>query len=175
MNKLNTSLVLAAGIGVIAGLRAFTPAAIVSQAARHNLIRMRKSPLRKLRSAVPTGIVTALAVGELVGDKVPFVPNRIEAGPLAARVVSGALCGAVLCGAPLRSGAKAIGLGALLGGLGAVAGSFGGYHLRRQIVMNTEIPDAAVAVVEDMLAIGGAIAIVSQSASVVSFATRGYF
>ncbi|MEP6645233.1 MAG: hypothetical protein ABJA69_12095 [Acidobacteriaceae bacterium] len=40
--------------------------------------------------------------------------------------------------------------------------------------MNTEIPDAAVGVVEDMLAIGGAIAIVSQSASVVSFATRGY-
>ncbi|MEP6644163.1 MAG: DUF4126 family protein, partial [Acidobacteriaceae bacterium] len=82
MNKLNTSLALAAGIGVIAGLRAFTPAAIVSQAARHKLIRMRRSPLRKIKSAIPTGVVTALAVGELVGDKLPSIPSRIDPGPL---------------------------------------------------------------------------------------------
>ena len=66
-------------------------------------------------------------------------------------------------------------LGALLGGLGAIAGAHAGYHLRRRIVSNAKVPDAAVALVEDMLAVGVAVAIVAKSASVLSFATRGYF
>ena len=174
MNKRNSSLLTAFGIGATAGLRTFTPAAIVSQAASRNLIRLRRSPVQKLKSSLSVGIMTTLAVGELIGDKLPFAPSRLGTGPLAARVASGAMCGAVLCGAPLRSTGKTIALGAVLGGVGAIAGAYVGYHLRHQLVSNFNVPDAALAVAEDMLAVGGAAAIVARSASVVSFATRGY-
>jgi uncharacterized membrane protein len=59
--------------------------------------------------------------------------------------------------------------------LAAIAGAFAGYHVRRQLSMKLNVPDSAVAVVEDMLAIGGAVVIVSRCASMKSFVTRGMF
>lgn len=50
-----------------------------------------------------------------------------------------------------------------------------GYYVRRQLSMKLNVPDPAVAVVEDMLAIGGAVVIVSRCASMKSFVTRGLF
>ena len=173
MNSFNT-LALAAGIGALAGLRTFAPPAVVSQAARHSLIPLRRSRLHFLRSSAAANITAALAIGELVADKLPAMPSRLKAGALIARAASGAICGSAIASGR-RAPAKTVAAGGVLGGLTAIAGASVGYHVRRQLGMKLNVPDPAVAVVEDMLAIGGAVVIVSRCASLKSLVTRGLF
>jgi uncharacterized membrane protein len=45
-------------------------------------------------------------------------------------------------------------LGAVLGGVGAVAGAFAGYRARVGLVRSLHVPDFAIAIPEDLLAIG---------------------
>jgi uncharacterized membrane protein len=168
MNSLNT-LALAAGIGALAGLRTFTPPAVVSHAARRSLVPLRRSRLRFLRSSGAANTIAALAIGELVADKLPSMPSRLEAGALTARAASGAVCGAAIASAR-RSSGKTIAAGAVLGGLAALAGACTGYHVRRQLSLKLNVPDPAVAVVEDILAIGASAAIVSRCAALSSIA-----
>ncbi len=90
------------------------------------------------------------AAGEIVGDKLPQVPSRVSATPLAGRVVFGAFAGAAV--GSKRKGFAPVLTGAVLGGIGAAAGSFGGYHARTWIVSTSGLPDLPIAVVEDALA-----------------------
>ena len=122
MNSLNT-LALAASIGALAGLRTFTPPAIVSNAARHSLIPLRRSRLAFLRSSGVANTITTLAIGELVADKLPSMPSRLEASAMAARVASGAVCGAAIASGR-RSSGRTIAAGAVLGGIAAIGGAF---------------------------------------------------
>jgi uncharacterized membrane protein len=178
------SLAFSAVIGALAGLRAFTPPAILSQAARHNLIGLRRSRLRLLRSPVAANILTSLAIGELVGDKLPFTPSRLAIPSLPVRAASGALCGSVISGAGRKGrlftskscrgkSCSPLAMGAIVGALGAIGGAFAGFHLRREIKEHFGVPDPAIAVVEDLLTIAGAVTIVSKKASVLSLATAG--
>jgi uncharacterized membrane protein len=43
--------------------------------------------------------------------------------------------------------------GAVVGGIGAVVGSFAGYEIRRRIVTNLHVKDLFVAIFEDVIAI----------------------
>ena len=126
--------------------------AAVSWAAHLGCIDLRDTPLAFLGATPAIAITSLLAIGELVADKLPSIPNRTEPGSLAARAVSGALCGAALCAAAKESA----GAGAVLGGLGAVAGAFAGYEIRRKAVRALEAPDFTVALAEDAVAIGSA-------------------
>jgi uncharacterized membrane protein len=89
------------------------------------------------------------AAGEMIVDKLPTTPDRIAPGPLAGRVLLGAASG---FGATRLSGASTT-RGALLGGLGAIAGAYAGYHARRALVRTVGLPDLAVALAEDLAAI----------------------
>ncbi len=154
----NRLIPLAAGLGIIAGLRSFTAPAAVSWAAHSKSLAL--SPgLRFLKSKVSRNVALALAAGELVADKLPSTPNRTDPGPFAARIVSGALCGAAIYSSARRSSFK----GALLGGLGTVAGTFVGYEVRRRLGNRLDVPDAALAVIEDMLAVAGSASIVART------------
>jgi uncharacterized membrane protein len=150
-------LALSAGIGVIAGLRTFSAPAAVSWAAHRQSLPLNGTPFQFLRSAPAAMLFSALALAELVGDKLPSTPNRTDTGPLIARAVSGALCGAALCAAAKRPAAQ----GAVLGALGAVAAAFAAYKIRRRLGRELQAPDAAIAVVEDALAIGGGLSLVT--------------
>src|SRR5205807_10442539 len=103
-------------------------------------------------------VCTALALAELVGDKLPKTPSRKSPGPFMARVVLGALSGAALSMAAKQSSPA----GALLGGLGAVAGTLGGYEARTRLVKAIHGPDVEIAVLEDAVAIGGGVFLVSR-------------
>ena len=92
-------------------------------------------------------------------DKLPFSPSRLNGGPLASRVASGAIYGAAVCGAVKQPLAK----GALLGGLGAVAGALGGYHVRKSL--SRDMPDFAVGLLEDTLAVGGGVQVAALMAT----------
>jgi uncharacterized membrane protein len=52
-------------------------------------------------------------------------------------------------------------LGALAGGIGGVAGAFGGHQARVGLVRALRVPDFTVAVPEDLIAIGLGVLVVS--------------
>ena len=151
-------IALSLAIGVVAGLRSLTAPAVVSWAAQWNWINLQNSHLAFLGSIRAAWILTALAVAELVSDKLPFTPARTKPGGLLARIATGGLCGAALC---VTAGESVI-LGAILGAVGAVAGAFAGYELRHRLVTKRNASDLVIALIEDAVAIGGAFLIVGQ-------------
>lgn len=151
-----TLAILAILIGVVAGLRSMTAPAFVAWGARLGRLQLAGTGLAWLGSAVAAWVFLALALGELVADKLPRTPSRTRPGPFAARLVSGGVSGAALV---VGAGGSLV-AGAVLGALGAVAGTLGGYRARTRLVPALGVPDAAVALVEDLIAVGGAVLIV---------------
>src|ERR1700675_2259507 len=145
--------VLAVGVGVVAGLRAFAAPAVLTWAAKRRWIGLGNSPFATIISAKASKRITDLAVSELIADKLPFTPSRLRAGPLASRIVSGAVCGATIYGAVKRHLME----GAALGGVRAISGSFAGYRIRERL--SRDKPNLGIAVLEDAVAIGGGILI----------------
>jgi uncharacterized membrane protein len=92
---------------------------------------------------------TVLALGELVVDKLPKTPNRTAPGPLLVRVVIGGLIGAIVAAGLNGSEVE----GVILGVGGALIGAFGGFLIRREIVLRLGCKDWPVALVEDVSAI----------------------
>jgi uncharacterized membrane protein len=137
--------VLAFLIGVIAGLRSLTAPAAVSWAARLGWLPLGNTWLAFLGFAYTPYIFTALALGELVADKLPKTPSRKAPGPFLFRIVSGAVCGAALTG----------------GQAGGIAGTLGGYEFRARLVKAIGGKDFPIALLEDVIAVGGAVWIVS--------------
>ena len=151
-------IALSLAIGIVAGLRSLTAPAVVSWAAQWNWINLQNSSIAFLGSIRAAWIFTALALAELIADKLPFTPARTKAGGLLARIVTGGLSGAALC---VTAGESVI-LGAVLGAVGAMAGAFAGYELRHRLVTKRNAPDLLIALIEDAVAIGGAFLIVAQ-------------
>ena len=151
-------LCLAFAIGVIAGLRALTPAAVVCWAAHLGWINLHGSHLAVLGSIVTAVIITILAIAELINDKLPATPSRTAAFPLGVRIVTGAICGMALS----IAGGQGIPLGLVAGIVGALVGTFGGYRVRHQIVTQLKVKDFGAALVEDLIAIGGGLLIVTR-------------
>ena len=145
-------------IGITAGLRALTPIAVVSWAAHFGWLHLQGTWLAFLASNVTAYVATALALGELVTDKLPKTPSRKVPVPFGTRIFTGALCGAALA-AP--SGATVVGL--LLGALGAVIGTLGGAAVRARLA-HAFGKDLPAALLEDAVAVGGAILLVSRFA-----------
>jgi uncharacterized membrane protein len=146
---MSLAVLLALGIGVVAGLRSFTAPAVVAWAAHLGWIHLQGSPLAFMGSNWAVGIFTVLALFELVADQLPNTPSRTAAVGLSARIVTGALSGACLGVA----GGNALWLGALMGVIGALIGAFGGYHGRVGLVRGLRVPDFAIAIPEDIVAI----------------------
>jgi uncharacterized membrane protein len=60
------------------------------------------------------------------------------------------------------AGGASLGLAALVGAIGAIAGAFGGYHARVGLVRALRVPDIAIAIPEDLIAIGLGLLVVSR-------------
>ena len=144
-------------IGVIAGLRSLTAPAVVSWAARLGWLHLENTWLAFLGFAATPYILSVLAIGEIVADKLPNTPSRKAPPGFIARIVTGGLSGAAL-GA---SGGSWI-VGLIAGAIGAIAGTFGGYEFRARLVKATGGKDLPIALLEDAIAIGGAVLMVSR-------------
>lgn len=149
--------VLAFLIGVVAGLRAFTPAAAISWGAYLGWVHLQDTWLAFLGFAITPYVLSVLAIGELIGDKLPKTPSRETPMPFGARIVIGALCGAAL-----GMSSQALMGGLVAGAIGALAGTLGGYELRARLVKAIGGKDLPIALLEDAIAIGGAALIVSR-------------
>ncbi|HEX3472857.1 MAG TPA: DUF4126 family protein [Silvibacterium sp.] len=145
-------------LGCVCGLRSMTGPAVVCWAAHLGWLNLSGSFLAFLASPIAVGIFTLFAVGELIGDKTSKIGPRTAPVPLGARVVFGALCGAALA----IAGQAGLVLGAIAGIVGSVVGTFGGYRVRHALTANGRLPDLPVALVEDLIAIGGGFLIVSR-------------
>ena len=53
-------------------------------------------------------------------------------------------------------------VGAGLGVIGGIVGCFGGYQARARLVKSLRLPDFYIALIEDLIAIGGSLFIVSR-------------
>jgi uncharacterized membrane protein len=150
--------VLAIGIGIVAGLRSLLAPAVVAWAAHLGWLDLQSSQLAFIGSTTAVVIFTAIAIGELIGDKLPQTPKRTALPSLLVRILTGGLCGATLWVAA----GKSLVPGALLGGIGGVIGAFGGYEIRKRLVNNLHIKDFFVAIGEDLVAIALACFLVSR-------------
>ncbi len=152
------AVLLAFGIGVVAGLRSMTAPAVTAWAAHLGRLDLQNSALAFMGSKWAAGIFTLAALGELVADQLPMTPARTKPGPLAARIVMGGLCGACI----VVAAGGAAWLGAVAGGIGGFVGAFAGYRARMGLVQSLHVPDAAIAVPEDLIAIGLGILLVTR-------------
>ncbi|WP_448951402.1 DUF4126 domain-containing protein [Labrys neptuniae] len=141
-------------IGAVAGLRTFTAPAAVSWAAYLCWLRLDGPALDFLGYYLSAYFLTALAVLELVGDKLPSTPSRTLLMPFSARLVSGALCGAAI---GIAGGSWLFGL--VAGVIGAIVGTLGGHEVRRRLALALG-RDLPAALIEDAVAIIGALVIV---------------
>ena len=149
-------LLLAFLIGMIAGLRALTPLAVIACAGFwHGFLR--GTPLSFMGRLPAAIIFSVLALLELVNDKRPSTPSRLKPPGMIARIFTGALAGACVAAV----GAESIALGISLGVVGGVVGAFVGYFVRGGLERALKVSDLPIALLEDAIAIGGAIVIVA--------------
>lgn len=132
-------------------MRAFCGPAVFSAAARRGVVKTDRQPFKALGSVAGVSATAALALGEVIGDKLPSTPARTNTGPMVARALSGALSGS---GVSAAAG-QCVAAGALLGSVAAVLSAKAGYELRRRLVQATGLPDPVIALVEDCIAYSG--------------------
>jgi len=151
-------LALAFALGIVAGLRALTPLAVVSWMAHLGIIHLEGSRLSFMGSTAAVAVFTLLAILEIINDKLPKTPPRTAPPGFIARIVTAAWCGAALA----IAGGAAVIAGIVAGIIGAVVGTYGGYFARRGAVKATGAPDFMIALAEDLIAIGFGILMVSR-------------
>jgi uncharacterized membrane protein len=137
-------------IGIVAGLRAMTAPAAVSWAAYLGWLKLQGTWLAFLGFAFIPYIITLAALAELVTDQLPSTPSRKVPIQFGARIVLGGASGLAIGGA-----------GGLVAGIvGAVIGTLGGSACRARLA-GAFGNDRPAALLEDAVAIGGAIVIVT--------------
>ena len=141
-------------LGVATGLRSATALAAMSLAAQPErprpLLRGIEQPWGRLATRPALYLTGLFALGEYVGDKLPITPSRTAPLPLGGRIAFGSLVGSAVS----RAEGQTPPLGAALGALGALGGSFAGYAYRQAIATRTRLPDLPFALIEDAVAIG---------------------
>lgn len=151
------TLFFVALIGFFAGLRSLTPPALLAWAVYLGWMTLNR-PWSLIGSWPAVAALSLLATCEIIFDKLPTTPNRTSPPGLIGRIVTGALAGACIA----TAGAKGAIIGALLGAGGSIIGTFAGYHIRKRVVSGMQVPDFNVAIVGDLITIGGCILIVSR-------------
>ena len=131
---------------------------VVAWAAHLGWIQLNGTPVAFMGSTFAVSIASLLAVWELIWDKLPRTPRRTAPPGLIARLACGALAGACLGFASHQSPYFCASLGAM----GGLFGAFVGYYVRTRAVLALGFSDFLIAVLEDAIAIGGAVFIVSH-------------
>jgi uncharacterized membrane protein len=99
-----------------------------------------------------SNVVGLLAAGEFIADKTPFVGNRIDPGPLAARALLGGVVGAAVAYEERDN----LLLGGLIGAATAVAVAHLAFHARRRLPLANPLAGALEDAVVFGLAAGAA-------------------
>jgi uncharacterized membrane protein len=136
-------------LGMMTGLRTLTPITVACWFAYLGYLPLEGTWAEWVGKLGAVVILTVMAVGEFVVDKLPRTPNRTAPALLVARLISGGLVGAVAATGISGSVFE----GVFLGAVGALLGAFGGYLVRRFLVEWSGRPDWNIAVIEDASAV----------------------
>ena len=128
-------------LGAASGLRSQIGVAVIA-------VRSDPSLAPILRQPWTRRFLVAAAVGELIADKLPNTPSRLELPGIVGRLMLGALAASLYAQTRRAPWAPAAGIGAA----SAIAAAKIGHDLRAQLAK--QVPDPAVAVVEDTIALG---------------------
>ena len=131
----------AAALGAATGLRSTVALAALIVRRNDGLPAVLRHPAARLAAAMADG-------GELIGDKLPMTPSRLTPPGLAGRVISASLAATVLA----RSGHRRPVPAVAIASAAALAAAKIGHDTR--CALARRLPDPAVAVVEDAVAIG---------------------
>lgn len=140
-----------AALGALAGIRSMSAPALLSIYLSAQEPSPADTPPGLLNGPPITQLFQLMTLGEMVADKLPFLPDRVALLPRLGRMLSGGLAGAALAAAnhihPL--------VGALIGGAAALAATYASYYLRRLLGERLHVPDPLVGMLEDGLVVGG--------------------
>ena len=150
---------LAILIGVVAGLRAITPIAALAIGGASGWIYLEGTTFAFLLSPITLWLFIAIAIVEIVNDKLPRTPSRTVPLQFGGRILAGAFAGAVLAVTPTGQTVTALLIGAIAGAIGAVIGTLGGARLRAALAKSFN-GDMPAALTEDAIAIVAALVIV---------------
>lgn len=142
-------------LGFVDGLRSLTAPALLCWAAHLGWLHFAGTRLAFINHRSTLIVFTLLAIVELIVDKLPNTPARTAPLRLIARIFFGGACGLALA----TSAGMSLSFSVVLGSIGALVGAFAGYHGRRLIVSQAHVPDFAVAIAEDLIAIAGGLLI----------------
>jgi uncharacterized membrane protein len=149
-------LIAAFVLGVVCGLRALVGLAAVSWAASSQQLPLEGTWLSFLGFRFTPYIMSLLALGEIINDKLPKTPSRLVPPQFGARVVIGALVGMAI---GLSHGHLI--LGAVAGLVGSVVGTLVGSKARA-FAAQLFGRDLPAALLEDVLAVAlGVVALVT--------------
>lgn len=124
------TLFRAIGFGALTGVRSMAgPAALAFES---------DGPVRN--------VIGLLAAGEMIADKTPFVGDRIDAAPLAARAVMGGIVGGVVA----YEADDNVLIGGLIGASAAIAAAHLAYRLRKRLPVSNPVGGA----IEDAFVLG---------------------
>jgi len=158
MNYVLLALLFALLIGIVAGLRAMTPLAVLAWGAMLGWINLADAPHGHwsswLGNVIAVVLLSLLALGELITDQLPKTPSRKVPAQFGTRILIGALAGAVI-GTPFGHIFSGIGAGMI----GAVLGTMGGAAVRGALATRFG-NDRPAALIEDAVAIVGGFVIV---------------
>jgi uncharacterized membrane protein len=144
----NTKLMLrTAGLCALAGMRTMSGPALVSL--DRELVKRSSVASRFFNSGNVMLAMQALAVGEMVADKLPFMPKRTWLPSLITRASAGAIIGASIYSAEDEPTLN----GAIIGGASAIAATYVSYNIRRTLTNTFHVPDFLVALLEDSIII----------------------
>ena len=136
-------------LGIVTGLRSQLGVAVLAWSEPAS---GRDTPaLRLLRSTPGRGLTAVGAAVELVVDKLPSTPSRLEPRGMASRLLAGAGVGALAANSHDR---RTVGIASALGVAGAAAGTFAGAYYRTLLPARTHTPDLPWALGEDAAAAG---------------------
>ncbi|VXB31848.1 conserved hypothetical protein [Luteimonas sp. 9C] len=143
-------------MGAVAGMRAMTPLATITNAACNGTLpRNNGAPPLMSNRLTSTG-AKLLAAGELAGDKMEHAPDRIVPAGMLARVATGAIVGMALAPREQRPLAAVLGAGA------AVGMAYLTFSLRVRAMRR--FGQKATGAVEDAIAVGSATLIARSAA-----------
>ena len=144
------SFITAAALGTMSGMRSMSGPLLMSYRAVRRPLALKGTPFGWLGYPQVLTLFSLMEVGEVIADKTPLLPNRIEPGPLLGRAHLGAFAGA----AAFTEADDSPVIGAVVSAITAVASSFIFYYLRRGVVRRIGLPDPVIAFAEDALVVG---------------------
>ncbi|WP_162053270.1 DUF4126 family protein [Pontibacter pamirensis] len=151
---MNNTLYKTLAFGALAGMRSLAAPTLISHfVSQDENSPLQNTPLRFLGNSTVAMVLKGLAASELVGDKVPGVPDRIELPSLIMRSATGAVAGAAIY---LINHKKAV-EGAAIGAAAAIAATYGSFYLRKTLCEKTSLADPIYGALEDALVIASGI------------------